>query len=96
MPEQSVTCAVRCAVLALGVLNTSSAVCATLRVPEDFATIQAAVDAAAVQILHGRHESATNGYHERVAVWNQEQKRRARQGRSVQTAGDFLAFLGVV
>ena len=58
MPEQPVThartcvpgrvlCAVRCAVLALGVLNTTPAVCATLRVPEDFATIQAAVDATA-------------------------------------------------
>jgi Fe-S-cluster containining protein len=49
-----------------------------------------------VQRLHGRHESATHRYHARVAVWNQEQTRRKRQGRVVQTARDFLAFLGVL
>jgi Fe-S-cluster containining protein len=53
-------------------------------------------DAGAVQSLHRLHEGATNGYHARVAIWNQEQKRRMRQGRSVQTSRDFLAFLSVV
>jgi Fe-S-cluster containining protein len=52
-------------------------------------------DASAVQKLHGRHDSATTRYHARVATWNQEQLRRARQGRLLQTARDFLAFLGV-
>lgn len=53
-------------------------------------------DAGTVQRLHGRHDRATTSYHERVATWNQEQSRRKRQGRSVQTARDFLAFLGLV
>jgi len=52
-------------------------------------------DRGAVQRLHRRHDSATTRYHERVAVWNQEQSRRARQGRPVQTAREFLTFLGV-
>lgn len=52
-------------------------------------------DASAIQRLHGRHNGATARYHERVAIWNQEQSRRVRQGRSAQTAGDFLAFLGL-
>lgn len=52
-------------------------------------------DADRVRELHGQHDGATGRYHERVALWNREQTRRARQGRSVQTAGDFLAFLGL-
>jgi Fe-S-cluster containining protein len=52
-------------------------------------------DPSAVQRLHRRHDGATSSYHERVAIWNQEQSRRARQGRRVQTSRDFLAFLGV-
>jgi Fe-S-cluster containining protein len=53
-------------------------------------------DPASVQDLHTRHEGATARYQERVAAWNQEQARRVRQGRAVQTASDFLTFLGVV
>lgn len=52
-------------------------------------------DPAAVQKLHGRHDGATTRYHSRVAVWNLEQSRRVRAGRAVQTARDFLTFLGV-
>ncbi|HVY26760.1 MAG TPA: YkgJ family cysteine cluster protein [Polyangiaceae bacterium] len=50
----------------------------------------------AVQDLHTRHEGATQRYQERIAEWNKEQTRRARQGRAVQTATDFLSFLGVI
>jgi Fe-S-cluster containining protein len=53
-------------------------------------------DAGAVQELHTRHESATARYHTRITQWNQEQTRRVRQGKSVQTARDFLSFLGVL
>jgi Fe-S-cluster containining protein len=53
-------------------------------------------DPSAVQKMHARHNGATSRYHERVAAWNQEQARRVRQGKKAQTAGDFLAFLGVV
>lgn len=52
-------------------------------------------DRDAVQRLHGRHDSATLRYHARVALWNEQQSLRARKGRPVQTARDFLAFLGV-
>jgi Fe-S-cluster containining protein len=52
-------------------------------------------DTSVVQRLHERHDRATSHYHQRVAIWNQEQSRRVRQGRSAQTAGDFLAFLGI-
>jgi Fe-S-cluster containining protein len=53
-------------------------------------------DPGAMQSLHRRHESATARYHERVAAWNQLQSGRARRGRRVQTARDFLEFLGVL
>lgn len=48
----------------------------------------------AIHELHQRHERATARYQERIVLWNQEQARRVRQGRAVQTAGDFLSFLG--
>jgi Fe-S-cluster containining protein len=50
----------------------------------------------AVHELHTRHDDATARYHERIAEWNREQARRKRQGKRVQTARDFLSFLGVV
>ncbi|HYP87350.1 MAG TPA: YkgJ family cysteine cluster protein [Polyangiaceae bacterium] len=53
-------------------------------------------DPAGIQSLHRRHDAATTRYHARVATWNQEQTRRARQGRLVQTERDFLTFLGVL
>jgi Fe-S-cluster containining protein len=43
-----------------------------------------------------RHEGVTAQYQVRIAEWNREQARRKRQGKSVQTARDFLAFLGVL
>ena len=49
-----------------------------------------------VQKLHQRHDDATTRYHERIATWNQEQARRKRQGKSAQSARDFLSFLGVL
>lgn len=50
----------------------------------------------AIHELHQRHERATAEYQERIALWNQEQARRVRQGRTVQTASDFLTFLRVL
>ena len=50
----------------------------------------------AVQQMHTRHETATARYQARIVEWNQEQARRKRQGKSVQTARDFLSFLGVL
>jgi hypothetical protein len=32
----------------------------------------------------------------RIAEWNKEQARRKRQGKSVQTAREFLSFIGVL
>ena len=53
-------------------------------------------DPKTVHDLHERHEATTAHYHQRSEEWNQEQARRKRQGRAVQTARDFLSFLGVV
>jgi Fe-S-cluster containining protein len=53
-------------------------------------------DPGTVQELHTRHETATERYQARIAEWNQQQKRRVRQGKSVQSTRDFLSFLGVV
>ncbi len=53
-------------------------------------------DPAAVKQLHERHEGATASYQARIAEWNAEQTKRKRQGKSVQTARDFLSFLGVL
>jgi Fe-S-cluster containining protein len=53
-------------------------------------------DPDAMRELQQRHEGATARYHQRVAEWNQEQARRVRQGRRVQTARDFLTFLNVL
>lgn len=58
--------------------------------------LDGANDAGAVQDLHTRHEAATARYQARIAEWNQEQKRRVRQGKRVQTARDFLSFLSVL
>jgi len=58
--------------------------------------LDGANDPDAVQDLHARHEGATQRYQERIAAWNKEQARRVRQGRAVQTATDFLSFLGVI
>ncbi len=49
-----------------------------------------------IRQLHERHEGATGAYHQRIAEWNTQQTKRTRQGKSVQTARDFLSFLGVV
>lgn len=49
-----------------------------------------------IRELHTRHEGATRAYHERIADWNNTQTRRVRQGKRVQTATDFLSFLGVL
>lgn len=53
-------------------------------------------DPDAIRELQTRHEGATQRYQERIAEWNKEQTRRVRQGRGVQTARDFLSFLGVI
>ena len=53
-------------------------------------------DPGAIHELHQRHERATAAYQERIADWNQQQARRVRQGRAVQTAREFLSFLGVL
>lgn len=58
--------------------------------------LDGANDPDAVQVLHGRHTRSTAAYQERVATWNREQARRIRQGRSAQTAAEFLGFLGVL
>lgn len=49
-----------------------------------------------VQQMHKRHETATLRYQARIVEWNQEQARRKRQGKSLQTAREFLSFLGVL
>jgi Fe-S-cluster containining protein len=53
-------------------------------------------DPDAVQQMQTRHESATAAYQARIAEWNREQVKRKRQGKSVQTARDFLSFVGVL
>jgi Fe-S-cluster containining protein len=58
--------------------------------------LDGANDPGAVQQMHTRHEGATARYQARIAEWNAEQARRKRQGKSTQTARDFLSFLGVL
>ncbi len=49
-----------------------------------------------IRELHQRHEGATAAYQVRIAEWNKAQSRRVRQGKSAQSAQDFLSFLGVL
>lgn len=53
-------------------------------------------DPNAIRDLQQRHEGVTAKYQVRIAEWNKEQTRRKRQGKSVQTAREFLSFLGVL
>ena len=46
--------------------------------------------------LNQLYDSAMLRYRAKIADWNRLQRRRKREGRSTQTARDFLAFLGVV
>jgi hypothetical protein len=52
-------------------------------------------DLASLQRLHRHYEAATQKYQARVAEWNGIQRARRRSGRKAQTAGEFLAFLGL-
>lgn len=45
--------------------------------------------------LHTRYDSETASYHAKVAEWNRVQRRRRRHGKSVQTAREFLDYLGL-
>ena len=51
-------------------------------------------DPEGVRKLHGRYEAQNEAYLAKVAEWNRMQSARKRAGRNVQTASQFLAFLG--
>ena len=53
-------------------------------------------DPDAMRDMQQRHEGVNAKYQARIAEWNAEQARRMRQGKSAQTARDFLSFLGVL
>jgi len=53
-------------------------------------------DADAMRDMQTRHEGTTAQYQVRIVEWNREQAKRKRQGKSVQTAREFLSFLGVL
>jgi Fe-S-cluster containining protein len=53
-------------------------------------------DPGAMQQMQTRHEGVTAAYQARIVEWNREQAKRKRQGKSVQTAREFLSFLGVL
>jgi len=53
-------------------------------------------DPDSIRDMQQRHEGANARYQTRIVEWNAEQARRKRQGKSAQTARDFLSFLGVL
>ncbi|HEY1532553.1 MAG TPA: YkgJ family cysteine cluster protein [Polyangiaceae bacterium] len=52
-------------------------------------------DLGKIQALHGKHQSATKSYQDKVATWNARQAERKRSGRKLQTAADFFEYLGI-
>lgn len=58
-------------------------------------TLDGANDPSELRNLHQSHERDTLRYHQKIAEWNQLQRRRKRLGRKAQTAAQFLAFLGL-
>jgi len=52
-------------------------------------------DPGELKALHENYERECREYHERIAEWNRLQRRRLRAGKPVQTAGEYLVFLGL-
>jgi Fe-S-cluster containining protein len=46
--------------------------------------------------LHQRYEAATRAYQLKIADWNRLQLKRRREGKALQTARQFLTYLGVL
>lgn len=47
-----------------------------------------------IRSLHERHDETTERYHQRVAEWNQMQRRRQRRGVRPEAPAEFLRYLG--